>query len=144
MTKHSPKVILTEHLDDTCADWLSERVNLVRQPYDDVAAFRTQLADAQGLVVRTYTIVNGELLDVFTSARKAFSFPEIWYTGTAGCDRCDDCAPQLAAFDLPNPGSKKCGRQHNAIRDPEAALTKTDQRSRLATYFRKVHDVGCC
>lgn len=69
MSDALPKVILTEHLDDTCADWLAERVNLVRQSFEDPAALTTQLADADGLVVRTYTIVNDALLDASPNLR---------------------------------------------------------------------------
>ncbi|MBI1374002.1 MAG: hydroxyacid dehydrogenase [Phycisphaera sp.] len=63
MSKKQPKVILTEHLDDECADWIAERVNLVRQSHDDFAALKKQLATAEGLIVRTYTQVNDALLD---------------------------------------------------------------------------------
>lgn len=56
------KVILTEHLDDECADWLARRVELVRRGHEDAAALRAELADAEGLVVRTYTQVSAELL----------------------------------------------------------------------------------
>jgi phosphoglycerate dehydrogenase-like enzyme len=63
MSDARPKVLLTEHLDDEAADWLARRVDLVRQPHDDVAGLYRELADAAGLVVRTYTQVDGELLD---------------------------------------------------------------------------------
>lgn len=69
MSENSPKVVLTEHLDDACADWLGERVNLVRQSFEDPAALTTELADAAGLVVRTYTIVNDALLDAAPNLR---------------------------------------------------------------------------
>lgn len=69
MSRSLPKVILTEHLDDACADWLAERVDLVRQTFEDAAALRSQLAHAEGLVVRTYTIVDDALLDAAPNLR---------------------------------------------------------------------------
>ena len=57
-----PKVILTEHLDDEAAAWLGERTRLVRCAHDD-AGLVDELADAAGLVIRTYTIVDAKLLD---------------------------------------------------------------------------------
>lgn len=56
------KVVLTEHLDDEPAMWLAERVALVRQSHEDAAGLRRELADAAGLIVRTYTQVDKELL----------------------------------------------------------------------------------
>jgi len=56
------KVVLTEHLDEQCADWLARRVKLVRQSHEDPDALRRELADADGLVVRTYTQVDAALL----------------------------------------------------------------------------------
>jgi len=55
------KVIQTEHLSPGPAQWLRERVNLVECAYDD-PAFQEELAGADGLVVRTYTQVNRDLL----------------------------------------------------------------------------------
>lgn len=55
-------VIQTEHLDAETAAWLAERVNLIVCPHDD-PAFVARLAEADGLVVRTYTRVNAALLD---------------------------------------------------------------------------------
>ncbi|MHB1155228.1 MAG: NAD(P)-dependent oxidoreductase [Phycisphaerales bacterium] len=60
---NKPKVILTEHLDDAAAQWLADQTRLVRQPHDDAPALHRELADAEGLVVRTYTLVNDALLD---------------------------------------------------------------------------------
>ncbi|MFA7237829.1 MAG: NAD(P)-dependent oxidoreductase [Phycisphaeraceae bacterium] len=60
---NKPKVILTEHLDDAAAQWLADQTHLVRQPHDDPVALHRELADAEGLVVRTYTLVNDALLD---------------------------------------------------------------------------------
>jgi D-3-phosphoglycerate dehydrogenase len=59
----SYKVVLTEHLDEACADWIAERTDLVRCKLDDDAALRHELADADALIVRTYTQVNDALLD---------------------------------------------------------------------------------
>lgn len=55
-------VLQTEHLAAEPAAWLSQRYRLVAcAPHD--AGFRDLLAGAAGLVVRTYTIVDGALLD---------------------------------------------------------------------------------
>jgi phosphoglycerate dehydrogenase-like enzyme len=58
-----PIVVLTEDLDAECARWLSERAELVRCPMDDAAGLARELGKAEGLIVRTYTRVNGALLD---------------------------------------------------------------------------------
>jgi len=57
-----PKAVITETLDQHCADWLGEHCNVVWCKHDapDLAA---QLADADALIVRTYTTVDDELLD---------------------------------------------------------------------------------
>lgn len=57
-----PLVIQTEHLDAQSARWLGERCQLVVCPHDD-PGFEAALADAEGLVVRTYTQVNQSLLE---------------------------------------------------------------------------------
>ncbi len=57
-----PKVVISETLDDTCAGWLAEHAEVTRAPHDDAPAFHAALADAQGLVVRTYTRVDSALL----------------------------------------------------------------------------------
>ena len=57
-----PLVIVTETLDQACADWLAQRVDLRWCSHEKVAEFETLLAGAEGLVVRTYTQVNGDLL----------------------------------------------------------------------------------
>lgn len=56
-----PLVIQTEDLDDVCRRWLGERCEVVSCPSED-PTFAGLLAKADGLVVRTYTQVNGELL----------------------------------------------------------------------------------
>ncbi len=62
MSSQRPLVIQTEHLDATCADWLDERCRVVRcAPEDD--AFAAHLADADALVIRTYTTIDSGLLD---------------------------------------------------------------------------------
>lgn len=62
MSKKQPKVILTEHLSEEAARWLEARVELVRQPHDEPAKLRAALKEAAGLVVRTYTQVDEQLL----------------------------------------------------------------------------------
>ena len=54
-------VVQTEHLDEGCARWLAERVDLVVCS-DGEAEFAEALARADGLVVRTYTRVDEGLL----------------------------------------------------------------------------------
>lgn len=58
---HRHKVIQTEHLSPAAATWLAERCELIVCGHDDPRFF-SLLADADGLVVRTYTIVNEALL----------------------------------------------------------------------------------
>lgn len=57
----SPLVLQTEELDPAPAAWLSERARLVRAAEGD-AAFASLLAEAEALVVRTYTQVNDAFL----------------------------------------------------------------------------------
>lgn len=56
-----PLVIQTEELDDTCRRWLEERCRVEVCPSED-PRFDALLAEADGLVVRTYTQVNPALL----------------------------------------------------------------------------------
>ena len=58
----APTVIQTEHLAEDAAAWLGEQCTLVRCSPDD-PRFSAALEAAQGLVVRTYTIVNVDLLE---------------------------------------------------------------------------------
>lgn len=51
----------SEHLSPHPAQWLAERCNLIVCPYHD-ERFSEALAEADGLIVRTYTQVNEELL----------------------------------------------------------------------------------
>jgi len=55
-------VIQTEDLDAECAAWLGERCEVVAQAADGSARWRELLARAAGLVVRTYTRVDGAML----------------------------------------------------------------------------------
>lgn len=55
------KVIQTEHLSPAAAAWLAERCQLIVCGHDE-PQFSSLLADADGLVVRTYTIINESLL----------------------------------------------------------------------------------
>ena len=57
-----PLVIQTEHLDPECAAWLSQRCEVVQMAVTDAAA-NELLPRAQAIIVRTYTLVNAELLD---------------------------------------------------------------------------------
>lgn len=58
-----PTVIITETLDDKPAQWLAQRASLVWCSHEKTDELRRQLARADGLVVRTYTLVNDDLLD---------------------------------------------------------------------------------
>ena len=57
----APVVIQAEHLADEAAAWLGDRCELVRCAPDD-PSFDARLARAAGLVVRTYTRVDRDLL----------------------------------------------------------------------------------
>ncbi|MFW5682616.1 MAG: NAD(P)-dependent oxidoreductase [Phycisphaeraceae bacterium] len=57
-----PRVVITETLRDEAAHWLAQRCEVVWHKHDE-DGFDDAIADAQGLVVRTYTQVNEELLD---------------------------------------------------------------------------------
>lgn len=59
--KSKPLVIQTEHLSHDAAAWLAERCQLIVGAPDS-AGFETAIANAAGLVVRTYTIVDEKLL----------------------------------------------------------------------------------
>ena len=56
-----PIVVIAETLEAICADWLAQRAQVVWA--DDQEALHDQLAQAKGLVVRTYTQVNQDLLE---------------------------------------------------------------------------------
>ena len=61
-TEHMPLVIQSEELDPIPAAWLAERCELVACPYSDTARFHDLLGRADGLIVRTYTKVDLDLL----------------------------------------------------------------------------------
>lgn len=64
----TPLVIQTERLDDTCASWLAQRCELVRCASDE-PRFRELLPRAQGLIVRTYTLIDEALLGAAPNLR---------------------------------------------------------------------------
>jgi phosphoglycerate dehydrogenase-like enzyme len=55
------RVVVSEHLSDRPARWLAERCDVDFCPYGD-GRFGDALASAEGLIVRTYTLVGPELL----------------------------------------------------------------------------------
>lgn len=55
-------IVQSEHLSPRPAAWLAERADLIVCPYDD-PRFDEALAQADGLIVRTYTQVNQSLLE---------------------------------------------------------------------------------
>ncbi len=57
-----PRVLITETLSQAAAKWLEERADVVWCAYDE-PGLGAQLASAEGLVVRTYTIVDRAFLD---------------------------------------------------------------------------------
>lgn len=78
-----PKVVITETLDQTCASWLGEQCEIVWHAHD-APGLEAHLADADALIVRTYTEVNDALLD---------QAPNVKVIGRAGVG--------LDNFDLP-------------------------------------------
>lgn len=57
-----PKILITETLDPKCAKWLDEHADVHWVKLDQADALKRHLADTDGLIVRTYTQVNAELL----------------------------------------------------------------------------------
>jgi len=57
----SPLVIQTENLPQECSDWLAERVDLHICPSDSLR-FKELLPRAEGLVIRTYTTIDSEMI----------------------------------------------------------------------------------
>lgn len=57
-----PLVIQTEHLDAPAAEWLAERCELVAADPGNPAELERLLPNADGLVIRTYTKINTNLL----------------------------------------------------------------------------------
>ncbi|MEM8781587.1 MAG: NAD(P)-dependent oxidoreductase [Planctomycetota bacterium] len=78
-----PKVVITERLAPACAAWLAEHTEVVWHGFDR-PGLDAALADADGLVVRTYTRVDDALLD---------QAPKVKVVGRAGVG--------LDNFDLP-------------------------------------------
>jgi len=64
-----PLVIVTETLDQACADWLEQRVELIWCSHEKVDELARLLPGADGLVVRTYTQVNDSLLEKATNLK---------------------------------------------------------------------------
>lgn len=58
-----PVVVITETLDEGCEAWLAESAEVVWARHDDPAAINEALPRAAGIIVRTYTQVNAEMLD---------------------------------------------------------------------------------
>jgi phosphoglycerate dehydrogenase-like enzyme len=58
-----PIVIETEPISSAPRDWIASKVELISRPYSDRRALLNDLHRASGLLVRTYTIVDRELLD---------------------------------------------------------------------------------
>ena len=56
-----PLVIQTENLPQECSDWLAERVDLHICPPESLR-FKELLPEAQGLVIRTYTTVDTNMI----------------------------------------------------------------------------------
>ncbi|MGD9790091.1 MAG: NAD(P)-dependent oxidoreductase [Phycisphaerales bacterium] len=67
-------VLITEPIDPACVAWLRERTDIVEASVG-TSEFQTSLANAQAMVVRTYTIVGQELL---------VSAPKLKVIGRAG------------------------------------------------------------
>jgi D-3-phosphoglycerate dehydrogenase / 2-oxoglutarate reductase len=61
-----PRVIVTEPIDATCFEWLSQRCELAQINADKPA---TEPEKIEGLIVRTYTRVDAALLDLYPSLR---------------------------------------------------------------------------
>jgi D-3-phosphoglycerate dehydrogenase len=57
-----PTIVVTEGLEKTPFGWLRENANVVEASWKDPAALHKALAEADGLIVRTYTQVNEGLL----------------------------------------------------------------------------------
>lgn len=57
-----PLIILTEHLDEAAIEWIGSKAHLKRCTVED-PGFDSLLAQASGLLIRTYTIVDEKLLE---------------------------------------------------------------------------------
>lgn len=56
------RVVISEALDETSVAWLAERCGVCRAPFTDAALLSRELAEADGLIIRTYTRVDEALL----------------------------------------------------------------------------------
>jgi phosphoglycerate dehydrogenase-like enzyme len=65
----APKIVWTERLDAAAASWLGQRSRLVYCDGRNTALLARELADAQGLLVRTYTRVDARLLELAPGLR---------------------------------------------------------------------------
>ncbi len=66
--KKSPLVLVTEGSDARPLEWLKQRARVIQVRYDD-PALTSHLADADGVVVRTYTKVTAEFLEAAPKLR---------------------------------------------------------------------------
>lgn len=57
------KVLVTESLEQPCADWLAQHAEVSWANYEQAVELEQALPQADALVVRTYTIINEALLD---------------------------------------------------------------------------------
>src|SRR5271170_1558751 len=57
------KIVVTEGLEEIPFDWLGKNAHVVDVSWKDSVALVRALADADGLIVRTYTQVDSDLLD---------------------------------------------------------------------------------
>lgn len=65
-----PRIIVTEGLEETPFAWLREHAQVIEARWTDRNALKAALADADGLIVRTYTQVNEELLSAASQRLK--------------------------------------------------------------------------
>jgi len=63
-----PLVVVTEHLAEEAAEWLSSRCEVLHAPVTDVR-FTEAAHEIEALVVRTYTRVDAALLQVLPRLR---------------------------------------------------------------------------
>ncbi|MGV6815515.1 MAG: NAD(P)-dependent oxidoreductase [Phycisphaerales bacterium] len=64
-----PTIIITEPIADAPRLWLEERARVIEASPDDPSTFLPALAQADALLVRTYTIVDESLLDAAPNLR---------------------------------------------------------------------------
>lgn len=60
---HPPTVVIAEPIDPAPANWLAQHARVINADSDDRPALLRHLTHARALVVRTYTIVDHDLLD---------------------------------------------------------------------------------